>query len=137
MICSPLWWCRGHVQYPAFAPKTLFLLQALHKWQLGILISFVQNLPQLCIPIVIFSPIQFLCILFLEKRCVQVQALQQESPRSQLVSMPSERRPYSSAKMWRQPKCPSMMNGQRCSLYTQQYFSVLKGRKSSHRQRHG
>ena len=27
--------CRGHVQYPAFAPGTLFLLLALQKWQLG------------------------------------------------------------------------------------------------------
>ena len=27
--------CRGHVQYPAFAPNTLFLLQASQKWQLG------------------------------------------------------------------------------------------------------
>ena len=26
--------CRGHAQYPAFAPDTLFLLQALQKWQL-------------------------------------------------------------------------------------------------------
>ena len=76
-------------------PTPSFVLQALQKWQLGILISFVQNLPQLCIPIVIFSPIQFLCILFLEKRCVQVQGLQRKRPRSQLVSMPSERLPYS------------------------------------------
>ena len=27
--------CRGHAQYPAFAPDTLILLQALQKWQLG------------------------------------------------------------------------------------------------------
>ena len=30
---------RGHAQYPAFAPDTLFLLQALQKWQLGFLVS--------------------------------------------------------------------------------------------------
>ena len=39
-------------------------------------VSFVQNLPQLHIYEVIFSPIQFLCILLLEERCVQVKALQ-------------------------------------------------------------
>ena len=26
--------CRGHVQYPAYALNTLFLLQASQKWQL-------------------------------------------------------------------------------------------------------
>ena len=31
--------CRGHAQYPVFAPDTLFLLQALQKWQLGFLVS--------------------------------------------------------------------------------------------------
>ena len=31
--------CRGHAQYPAFAPNTPFLLQALQKWQLGSLVS--------------------------------------------------------------------------------------------------
>ena len=29
---------RGHAQYPAFAPNTLFLLRALQKWQLGFLV---------------------------------------------------------------------------------------------------
>ena len=31
--------CRGHAQYPAFVPNTLFLLQALQKWQLGFVVS--------------------------------------------------------------------------------------------------
>ena len=63
--------CRGHTQYPAF-------LWALQKWQLDFLVSvsFVQNLPQLRIYEVIFSPIQFLCILLLEERCVQAKAFQ-------------------------------------------------------------
>ena len=34
----PLWCsvCRGHAQYPAFAPDTQFLLWALQKWQIGV-----------------------------------------------------------------------------------------------------
>ena len=47
--------CRGHAQYPAFAPNTLFLLLALQKWQLSFVFCFVfsllyllvQNFPQL------------------------------------------------------------------------------------------
>ena len=64
--------CRRLVQYPV-------LLQPLQKWQLGffgLCIFGVQNLPQLCMHTLIFSPIQFLCILLLKERCVQVQALQ-------------------------------------------------------------
>ena len=33
--------CRGHVQDPAFAPNTLFLLPAPQKWQLGFFCLFV------------------------------------------------------------------------------------------------
>ena len=79
--------CWGHAQYPAFAPDTLLLLWALQKWQLGyfgLFVSFVQNLPQLHMHLVIFSHIQFLCILLLEERCVQVQALQHCSKGSQV-----------------------------------------------------
>ena len=36
----------------------------------------VQNLTQVCVYTVSFRPIQFLCILLLEERCVQAQALQ-------------------------------------------------------------
>ena len=39
------------------------------------LLSFVQNLPQLFMHTAILSPIQFLCILLLKERYVQVQAL--------------------------------------------------------------
>ena len=38
------------------------------------------NLPQGHMHTVIFSPVQLLCILLLEERCVQVQALQQRVP---------------------------------------------------------
>ena len=58
MVCPPFGGvlCRGHAQYPAFSPDTLFLLLALQKWQLGFwfLYVVVQNLPQLHIHAVIF-----------------------------------------------------------------------------------
>ena len=50
---------RGHAQYPAFAPNTLFLLLALQKWQEGLFclfVSFVQNLSQLLLQSHIVSP---------------------------------------------------------------------------------
>ena len=37
--------CKGHVQYPAFAPDTQFLLLAPQKWQLGLFV-FVSLGPQ-------------------------------------------------------------------------------------------
>ena len=51
-------------------------------YKLGLLVSFylnVLNLPQR-MQAVIFNHIQFLCILLLQERCVQVQALQQRAP---------------------------------------------------------
>ena len=69
------------MQYLGFAPDTLLLLPALQKEQLvfffGLFVSFIQNLPQL--QAAIFSPLGFLCSLFLEK-FVPVQALQQRVP---------------------------------------------------------
>lgn len=44
-------------------------------------VSFVQNLPQLCVHEVIFSAIEILCVLLLEERCVQGQVLQKRVPR--------------------------------------------------------
>ena len=65
--------CREHAQYPAFALDTLFLLK---KLDFFISLYFgVQNLPQLHMHAVAFCPIQFVRILLLEERCVQVQAL--------------------------------------------------------------
>ena len=68
--------CRGGKH------STLLLLLALQKWQLGfsLFVSFVQNLPGLCILTVIFSPLEFLCVLLPEQTFVQVQALQQRVP---------------------------------------------------------
>ena len=64
---------------------SLFLLQVPQKWQLGFLVS-LYLLSRICpgLPkhIVNFSPIWFLCILLLEERCVQVQALQLPSKAS-------------------------------------------------------
>ena len=67
--------------------RTQLLLLAFWKWQLGFLVVLylvVHNLPQFT---VIFSPLEFLCILLLQEMFVQVQALQQRSlgPRSQPV----------------------------------------------------
>ena len=73
--------------------RTLLLLPALQKWQLGVLVSLylvVHSLPQLHMHAVIFSLIRFLCILSLKETCVQGQALQRRvpGPRSQPVSSP-------------------------------------------------
>ena len=64
--------CRVRAQYPAFAPGS----SKVAFWIFGLFVSFVQNWPQLHITCIYFSPIQFLCILLLKERCVQVQALQ-------------------------------------------------------------
>ena len=67
MVCPPLYGvvCRGHAQYPAFAPDPLLLLPALQKWQLVFLVScylLTIILPHCRTQAVIFSPIQFLYI---------------------------------------------------------------------------
>ena len=72
--------CSGHVQYPAFAPGSLKVAVGFGFPFSGLFLSFVQNLSQLHMHAVIFSPIQFLCILLLQKRRVQVQALKQRIP---------------------------------------------------------
>ena len=61
MFCPPL--CgvefRGHTQYPAFSPGSSEV--AVGVFFLVFLYLLVQNLPQLHMHAVIFSPIQFLC----------------------------------------------------------------------------
>ena len=59
------------MQYPAFAPGSSEVALGVF-WSL---LSFIQNSSQLHMHTVIFSPIQFLCILWLKERCVQVQLL--------------------------------------------------------------
>ena len=45
--------CRGHAQDPAFAPGSSEVAVGLFD----LFVSFVQNLPQLCMLAVIFSPL--------------------------------------------------------------------------------
>ena len=33
---------------------------------------------------------------------------------------------FTIAKIWKQPKCPSNMNGWRCNLYTTEYYSAIE-----------
>ena len=56
--------------------STLLSLLAPQKWQLGLFVSCCHNLPQPLMHVVIFSPLEFLCILFLKEIFVQMQALQ-------------------------------------------------------------
>ena len=64
--------CREPVQYPVCAPSSSEVALGLF----GLSVSFVQNLPSQPMTAVIFSSIQFLYILLLVGRCVQVQAPQ-------------------------------------------------------------
>ena len=55
-------------QHPVFAPGS----SKVGSWVVwSLCIFWVQNLPQLHLRTVIFSPMQFLCILLLKERCVQ------------------------------------------------------------------
>ena len=73
-------WLRCFTYHPSPVVLTagsmcgpLLLLPALQKWQLGFLAFlylFVYNLPKLGMHEVIFSPLQFLCILLLEEMLV-------------------------------------------------------------------
>ena len=67
--------CRDLTQYPAFAPGTSEV--AAGFWSF---LYLVNNLPQLLMQAVVFSPLQFLCSLLLEETFVQVQALQLRVP---------------------------------------------------------
>lgn len=64
--------CNGHAQPPAFAPLSSKVAVGFS----GLFVSSVQNLPQLHLRAVIFSPMPFPRILLLSKRCAQVQASQ-------------------------------------------------------------
>ena len=90
VVCSPLWWwcVQGGMRstllllLPPWFCYRLFKSSSWVFW--SFCIFWVQNLSQLCMHAVIFSPIQFLCILGLEKSCVWVQALQHCSKGSQV-----------------------------------------------------
>ena len=78
--------CRGSVQSPPFAPGS----SKVAAGYFGLLVAFVQNLPQLHFHTVIFSLMQSFCILLLKERWVQTQALQHCSRGSQLQACPKE-----------------------------------------------
>ena len=74
-VSGPCWEVQGSQWGREEAPQRG---QALQKRPLSFcsLYLFVQNLPQPCMCTFIFSPVQFLCILLLEEKFVQVGALQ-------------------------------------------------------------
>ena len=80
--------CRGHgtvpcfcSQHPVFAPGSSEVAVGIF----GLFVSFGSRICPSCpMHTVIFSSIQFLCILLLEERCVQIQALQHCSRGSQV-----------------------------------------------------
>ena len=85
VVLSPLrWQCvQGACAVPCFCSQIPAFTSCSSKVAVrssGLFVSFVQNLPQLSKYSVIFSPLQFLCILLLEDRFVQVHALQQKVP---------------------------------------------------------
>ena len=76
--------------------SSLLLLRTLQKWQFSSLVSLYLSskiFPNCCMHAVIFSPIQFLCILLLKERYVQVQTLQHCSKGSQVLDL-SYSRPH-------------------------------------------
>ena len=85
VVLSPLRWqyVQGACAVPCFCSQIPAFASCSSKVAVrssGLFVSFVQNLPQLSEHSVIFSPLQFLCILLLEDRFVQVQALQEKVP---------------------------------------------------------
>ena len=79
MVCPPLSWCgaQGACAGPCFCSR-LFESGSWVFWSLCIFGSRIG--PNCSMHTLNFSPIQFLCILLLQERCVQVQALQQRVP---------------------------------------------------------
>ena len=80
MVCPPLRWCwvQGACSVPCFCSPHPVFAPGSSKLAVGFFWSLCIFCPEFApnYHAVIFSPIQFLCILLLEERCVQVQALQ-------------------------------------------------------------
>ena len=74
--------CRGHAQYPAFAPYSSEVAAGLFV----LLIPYCPDSPQLCIHTIRFCPLQFLYILLPEETFVQIQALQHFNRGSQVLA---------------------------------------------------
>ena len=90
---TPLWWCvQGACPIPCFALDPAFVpgCSEVTVRFYGLLFFFylVHNFPQLFRHAVIFSPLQFLCILLFMEMFVQMQALQQRVPGSSLSHSP-------------------------------------------------
>jgi len=66
--------CLLHAQGACAVPCFCSRLLSSGKWGFGLYFG-VQNLPQVCMHTVIFRPISSVCILLLEKRCIQVGAV--------------------------------------------------------------
>ena len=56
--------CRGHVQYPVFAPNTLSLLLLLQKRQLGFCFVFLYLIVHACCELSCFSNVQLFATLW-------------------------------------------------------------------------
>ena len=89
MFCPPLRWCC--VQGASRAPYFFSWLFKSGSWVFDLFVSFVQNLLQLHMHAVVFSPIQFLCILLLEDSTCKHCSTAAKGPGSQPVSLPAER----------------------------------------------
>ena len=79
---------KGHAQYPAFTPNTLFLLPTLQEQQLGfgLFLSCVHNLPQLYIVAQLFLvPYSFFVFPCSRRPGANIAA---KDPRSQPISVP-------------------------------------------------
>ena len=63
----------GHAQYPAFAPGSSKVAVGVSLVSFSLVSKMYLNS---CMSAGIFNLINFLCILLLKERCVQVQALQ-------------------------------------------------------------
>ena len=85
VVCPLLRWrsMQGACAVPCFCSLSPVLKSGSRKKVVVGVFGFSVSLGLECAPNVhasIFSPIQFLCVLLLEDRCVQVQALQQRVP---------------------------------------------------------
>ena len=85
MVCPLLWWwpVQGACAVPFFCSQHPVFCSWLFRHGIGFFRSLhllVQSLPEMHMHTDIFSPVQFLCILLLEERCVQGQVLWQRVP---------------------------------------------------------
>ena len=121
IFCPPLrWWCvQGHAQYSASATGSSKVAAVCF----GSFVSFAQNLSQLPMHTVIFSSVEFLSILLLEERCVQVQALQNCSKGSWVSACLKSNAVFGIHKLKSESNYWSAGKNTPCVLYTECYSS--------------